>query len=282
MSFHDTKRQTGRRFRWAALVVPLVLVLIMVSTRFLTHPVAFDLFSSPASKSWSQVLAQSGDWRLHRRHPSQQDNPFSPLPSAAFDILAPTPTSPQLIPTAPFAPPTLPTPFPQPYDSQLTLNFSSVSCLRFFTNMTESEAFRKCRPFSLLSQTSATFINVRRSVSIFTHVLVLFLNLFPKAQTNLTLMNALVWGTCNTSLGINQCDANMSWFASTLETVCGEDLKEGNSLAGDTLTGKSLFVIFPSIRALNVKNYICHFDFSHPTISPGPTGFSVKCIPAHV
>lgn len=244
MSFHDTKQQTGRRFRWAALVVPLVLVFIVVSTRFTTHPVAFDFFSSPASKSWSQVRAQSGDWRLHRRHSSQQDNHFSPLPSAAFDILAPTPTSPQLIPTAPFAPPTLPTPFPQPYDSQLTLNFSSVSCLRFFTNMTESDAFRKCRPFSLLSQTSATFINVRRSVS--THYLILFLNLLLKAQTNLTLMNTLVWGTCNTNLGINQCDANMGWFASTLKTVCDEDLKEGNSLAGDTLTGKSLFVIFPS------------------------------------
>lgn len=161
MLSHDNKQRTGCRFRWAALVVPLVLVLITASTRFITHPVAFDLFFSPASESWSHALAQTSDWRLHKRHPSQQDNPSSPLPSATFNILTPTVTNPQSIPTAPFTPPVLPTPFPQPYDSQLTLNFSSATCLRFFTNMTQSDAFRKCRPFSLLSQTSATFINVR-------------------------------------------------------------------------------------------------------------------------
>jgi len=73
-----------------------------------------------------------------------------------------------------------------------------------------------------------------------------FLNLPLKAQTNLTLMNTLVWGTCNTNLGINQCNANMGWFSSALETACNEDLKNGISLAGDTLTGKSFFVIFLS------------------------------------
>lgn len=241
MLSHDNKQRTGCRFRWAALVVPLVLVLITASTRFITHPVAFDLFFSPASESWSHALAQTSDWRLHKRHPSQQDNPSSPLPSATFNILTPTVTNPQSIPTAPFTPPVLPTPFPQPYDSQLTLNFSSATCLRFFTNMTQSDAFRKCRPFSLLSQTSATFIN---------------------AQTNLTLMNTLVWGTCNTNLGINQCNANMGWFSSALETACNEDLKNGISLAGDTLTALNAYQLMYSAACTQnpQSNTYCYID----------------------
>lgn len=163
MSSHDQKRQTGRRFKWAVLIVPAVLVLITASTHYLAHPGIFDIFSSP-STDFSRVFTSDNHWRLHKRHPFPQPD-SSPSPSLAVSGPAasspPSPTiSTQPIPTLPGPPPTLPTPFPQPYDPQLTLNFSSVSCLSFFTNMTQSTAFRTCRPFSLLSGTSATFINV--------------------------------------------------------------------------------------------------------------------------
>ncbi|KAF9450318.1 hypothetical protein P691DRAFT_810633 [Macrolepiota fuliginosa MF-IS2] len=171
MPSHDRKRQTGRRFKWAVLIVPLVLILITASTQYLTHPAAFDAFSPTSPKEWSRLLAQTKDWRLHRRHPTPQTNAFdseatsssADSSSTAVPILSPTPSVavvPQPTPTKPSAPPTLPTPFPQPFDPQLTLNFSSVSCLGFFTNMTQSAAFRPCRPFSLLSQSSADFITV--------------------------------------------------------------------------------------------------------------------------
>ena len=69
-----------------------------------------------------------------------------------------TPTQP--VPTIPATPPVLPTPFPQPLDQTLNQNYSTVSCQNFFTNMTQSPAFRSCRAFSLLSQSSNAFIQV--------------------------------------------------------------------------------------------------------------------------
>lgn len=65
-----------------------------------------------------------------------------------------------------------------------------------------------------------------------------FLTHRHKAQSNLTLMNTLVWGTCNTNPGINQCIANMGWFAETLKTACADDLRDRNTLAVDTLMGE--------------------------------------------
>jgi hypothetical protein len=177
MSSYDRKRRTGRQFRWAVLLVPLALIIITLSTRYLTHPAAFDILDSSSSDEWSQLLENGKAWRLHKRHPSPGDDDINnnnvPLSSAsaiivsasvvpsssATPILSPSPTAPQAIPTVPSAPPTLPTPFPQAYDQQLTYNFSSSSCLTFFSNMTDSSAFRQCRPFTLLAQTSSAFID---------------------------------------------------------------------------------------------------------------------------
>ncbi|KAJ3573752.1 hypothetical protein NP233_g2229 [Leucocoprinus birnbaumii] len=252
MSSYDQKRLTGCRFRWSVVIVPLVLVLITISTRYLTHPAAFDVFSSPVSKEWSQLLSQSSDWRLHKRHPHPDpDNPSNPPSSSSLavsissssPVLSPsqTSTAQRLAPTVPSSPPVLPTPFPQPFDSQLTLNFSSVSCLQFFTNMTNSDAFRKCRPFSLLSGTSATFIN---------------------AQSNLTLMNTLIWGTCNTNLGINQCNANMGWFSSSLQSACDEDLRDENSLAVETLMALNVYQLMYNVACTvdPQANTYCYID----------------------
>ncbi|KXN89351.1 hypothetical protein AN958_05849 [Leucoagaricus sp. SymC.cos] len=252
MPSYDQKRQTGRQFRWALVIVPLVLILITASTQYLTHPAAFDVFSTSSPREWSQLLAQSKDWRLHRRHPSPEpDNGNSTPPptltvaSTSNNAPAPSPSqatvAPQSVPAIPSAPPTLPTPFPQPYDPQLTLNFSSVSCLSFFTNMTQSTAFRPCRPFSLLSQSSAGFID---------------------AQTNLTLMNTLIWGTCNTNLGINQCIANMGWFASTLKTACEDDLKDQNSLAVNTLIALNAYKLMYDVACSSdpTSNTYCYIN----------------------
>jgi hypothetical protein len=66
----------------------------------------------------------------------------------------------QALPTIPSSPPPLPSTFPQAFDSIITQNFTSPSCLNFFNNMTSSNDFRQCRPFSFLYSTSSTFINV--------------------------------------------------------------------------------------------------------------------------
>jgi len=82
--------------------------------------------------------------------------------------------------------------------------------------------FRPCRPFSFLYSTSATFIN---------------------AQTNLTLMNSLIWGTCNTPLSNPQCRSNMASFASQLQSDCSQELGNQNLLVVNSLIALQAFQV---------------------------------------
>ncbi|KAL1710225.1 hypothetical protein EV121DRAFT_251988 [Schizophyllum commune] len=225
------KRRIGRRMRWAALVVPCVLILITASTRYVTHPAAFDVLADASHSTWSDLA----HWTPHKRHPQEEVasdsssvasvttasiTDIASLTQAALAVesnsasASPTPSTTTGAPTVP-SDPVLPTPFPQPFDSDLTQNYSSVSCFNFFNNMTNTEPFRRCRAFSLLWQSSSAFIG---------------------AQSNVTLMNTLVWGTCNTPVDADACSANMAWFAGELQTACAADLKDGNTRVTETLT----------------------------------------------
>ena len=51
-------------------------------------------------------------------------------------------------------------------------------------------------------------------------------------------MNTDVWGTCNTDISQVQCDANMSWFASSLQSSCQTDLADQVATAVATLDGE--------------------------------------------
>ena len=166
---HAEKKRIGRRIRWAVLLAPLVFVLVGLSTRYLTHPAALDLLSSHETNSgWAAI----SDWSPHKRH-------AAPEPAATtIDESTPSGTSLSIAATAsssasatsaaagsgsttvPTSKPVLPTPFPQPFDSTLSSNYSTVGCQDFMTNMTQTPAFRQCRPFSLLVQDSNAFITV--------------------------------------------------------------------------------------------------------------------------
>lgn len=180
MSPKTLKRRIGRRTRWTVMLVPMALMLITASTRYLTHPAAFDMFSEPASLTWEGLSDRASNWTPHKRHPlaeaalagvastagSQSASAASLTGSGAASSAAPAstseiPISAQTVPTIPSSPPVLPTPFPQPFDSSLSQNFSSLSCFNFFSNMTNTVAFRSCRPFSLLLQASEAFLDVR-------------------------------------------------------------------------------------------------------------------------
>ncbi|KAF8644928.1 hypothetical protein AX16_008210 [Volvariella volvacea WC 439] len=205
------KRRVGYRTTCLVLLLPLVLVIITFTTRHFQHPAVLDLFSE--APRWDMVTPA-----IHKRHPQNDDN------DSSSSATTPTPTIPassQPLPTVP-TDPTIPTPFPQPFDSSLTQNFSSLSCFNFFQNMTSSRPFRTCRPFSLLLQSSNAFLN---------------------AQTNLTLLNNLVWGTCHTNPGMDECTANMGWFANNLQTACSTDLRDRNALAVETLIGLNAFQV---------------------------------------
>lgn len=208
----EVKRNIGRRMRWAVLVVPLVLILIALSTRYITHLPVMDILSDP-TMSWSQMEDNLSDWHLHKRHPAEAD--AQPTGLIANPGSSTTTDKPQSLPTVPSTPPDVPRPFPQAFDSDIGQNFSSGSCQNFFVNMTNTSPFRSCRPFSLLADTSAEFIN---------------------AQTNLTLMNTLIWGTCNTSTPADECKVNMDWFAAQMKVECRQELSQRNDRVLSALT----------------------------------------------
>ncbi|KAH6896281.1 hypothetical protein BKA70DRAFT_1231758 [Coprinopsis sp. MPI-PUGE-AT-0042] len=206
---HEEKKATGRRFRFMVLLVPVVLIAITLTARLLTAEHSSYDFSSLSDSLWQHSLS-GGELRLqhsslHKRNPDPQAPDIAIDSSAASSGTSGRPTGTasnpsassqanQVTPTVPDTPPVLPTPFVQPFDGSLPQNFSSPTCLNFFTNMTNSRPFRSCRPFSLLLQTSDEFIS---------------------AQQNLTFLNDLVWGTCNTNTDQNECIGNMQVVSPT-------------------------------------------------------------------
>lgn len=108
---------------------------------------------------------------------------------------------------------------PQPWDSSLSFNFTTNSCLSFFTVQLANTTFRACRPFGMLLQSSSAFF---------------------QAETNLTELTAVLGGTCDTPQSMDQCNDIMSWMASMIVQpgVCGADIAQGNSMALAALNGK--------------------------------------------
>ncbi|KAF8068795.1 hypothetical protein FPV67DRAFT_1356278, partial [Lyophyllum atratum] len=243
----EEKRRIGRRTRWTVMLVPLVLVLITASTRYLMHPTAFDIFAdAPGAGSWNKLASQALNWTPHKRHrdlePRQNLASITSVStSATSSIASPTATVNAPVPTIPSSPPVLPVPFLQPFDADLTQNYSSASCFNFFSNMTNAATFRSCRPLSLLLDSSSAFID---------------------AQTNLTLLNSVVWGTCNTNTAREQCVANMGWFAETLKTACAQDLTDRNAMAVSTLTDLQAYSVMRDAGCLTdpTTNTYCYLN----------------------
>jgi len=259
----EAKKRTARRYRWSILIVPAILILITASTRLISHPTAFDALSGTVeSESWEAWLSTATTWQPHKRHPNPDPDPADasgstlsvafPSPTASSSSGAAAPSSSlaapgsQALPTIPSTPPPLPTPFPQPFDSTLTSNFSTVGCQTFFLNMTQSEAFRECRPFSLLQSSSSAFI---------------------ESQNNLTALNAILWGTCNTDPSINECMANLDWFSSNMRTTCSTDIDAQNAMVLRALTGLDTYALLRNAACLPdpKTNSYCYVEAVHST-----------------
>jgi len=257
----NTKRRTGRRFLWAVTLVPLILITFtMCAAGFSASLVQkSSLASSPLS--WNGFVSDRSKWR---REPRPQATVPLISPSISSTSSAPTsatsspaPAASQVLPTIPSSPPPIPTPFPQAFDGILTQNFSNPSCLNFFTNMTASMDFRECRPFSLLFSTSSAFMN---------------------AQNNLTLLNSLVWGTCNTTLPYNQCQNNMASFASSLQTTCAQELVNQNLLVVNSLIALRAFQVMHDSACLAdpTTNAYCFLSAVQNT---NPSNFFIYSLP---
>ncbi|KAI0370547.1 hypothetical protein BV20DRAFT_1035778 [Pilatotrama ljubarskyi] len=256
------KKRIARRTKWAVFLVPLVLALIGLSTRYLTHPAAFDALR-PRS-SWRNVADSVTDWRPHKRHAAPDPAPADTAQATTIGSAKPTGSSLSLAssaseaaPTAvdtskttvPSAPPVLPTPFPQPFDQSLSTNFTTVACQAFFTNMTQTAPFRECRPFSLLVSDSSAFITSQRNVS---------------------LLNNIIWGTCNTDLNADECTSNMAWFADNIKTQCKQDIAANNPIVQDAVAGLEAYTIMRTVGCqINPQtNTYCYIDAAqsaHPS-----------------
>lgn len=239
---YQSKQKYTLTLRWTILLVPVTLIAIGLSTQFFIHPAPFDAFSPTSIHGWTSWTKSLTDWSLHERHKPTKDllqlAVVSNTNASPFIRRSTPSTTP--VPTIPINP-TLPTPFPQPYDTTLSSNFSTTSCYNFFLNMTQTDALRSCRPFSLLLTHSQAFIQV---------------------QNDINATNAVVWGMCNTALSPNQCDLNMAWFASSLRSSCATDLSDQNLFAVSALTGLQAFNLMRQAACSvdPVANVYCYIE----------------------
>ncbi|KAF9225982.1 hypothetical protein BS17DRAFT_730199 [Gyrodon lividus] len=231
----QSKHKLHRSLRCTVVLVPLVLILIAGTTRFLTHPAVFDLLVPAADHEWTAWTERMADWSAHERHAT----PNSLLLKKSSSISYVRRGTPTVAPTVPVTP-VLPTPFPQPFDTTLSTNFSTNSCYNFFLNMTQSDPFRSCRPFSLLITKS---------------------NAFQEAQKDIDVMNTDVWGTCNTNVPQDQCDANMASLASSLQSSCRTDLADRVGMAVDTLTALQAYDLMRDAACqVDTTNSYCYVE----------------------
>ncbi|KAF5314633.1 hypothetical protein D9611_007144 [Ephemerocybe angulata] len=170
----------------------------------------------------------------------------------------PTSNTDVTIPPVPSVAPVLPTPFPQPFnDGLITKNFSSVSCMNFFTDMAAAKPFRSCRPFSMLLNSSDDFV---------------------AAQNNLTLLNTLIWGTCNTATPEAECVGNMASYAGNLQVQCAQDLRDGNAMAVGALTSLTSYALMRTSACLTDPS-TSTYCFLTAAASPNPTNLYYYNLP---
>jgi hypothetical protein len=178
LTVQDRKRQIAWRTGLTVIILPLLLALVTFLTRFSSRCLLSTLAGlSPETRiNFPIGTARAGHPAnaLYRRQTGtttvQSGEP--PSTTSAAGVVFPSQTStssppPLSVPTIPSSPPVLPTPFPQPFETTLSLNFTTNSCETFFLNMTQSLPFRQCRPFSFLSQTSSSFLQVSALVVFF-------------------------------------------------------------------------------------------------------------------
>ncbi|KAF8830778.1 uncharacterized protein C8R40DRAFT_1171780 [Lentinula edodes] len=281
-SSSEAKRRIGRRIKWTAIAIPAVLILVTLANHCFSELLGMvwwvndETLEAHDGQNW--LIPDTPNVIMDVLHPSHihHNHVFQPLDNrrkedtmnegifrrqestdisvsvatgtaTASELVTPTstavsstsgsattttsiPATSQTLPTIPDSAPVLPTPFPQPWDSSITQNFSTQSCYNFFLNMTNSDDFRSCRPFGLLQNTSDDFADL---------------------QSNLTALNAVVWGTCNPTIGVDQCTTNMATFAASLQSACAQDLQDSNLYAVSTLQALNAYSLTQSAGCLN-------------------------------
>ncbi|CED82304.1 hypothetical protein [Phaffia rhodozyma] len=122
----------------------------------------------------------------------------------------------------------VPDPFPQPFDLSLSPNLS-MSCLDSFASFLTSSTFQACRPFSLLS-TSSAFNQLIRS--------------------DLDSTTAVVRSTLDESIDGNECESYLNDVGKNLRKGCQSDLDKGNAIVNQALIGLGAYQMMRNASAL--------------------------------
>ena len=160
------KQRTGRRLRMAALFFPLVLVGLTLATHMCSYtPKPSPVMPPPVlPKAARHFVPTSRAPEIWRRQATTNTSGVNTATTTGRPGSQPTviPPSEQPLPNIPLDsnPPTLPLPFLQAFDGVLPSGFVTQTCITYVNEMISSTDFRRCRPFSFLTQTSSQFQNV--------------------------------------------------------------------------------------------------------------------------
>ncbi|KAF8489761.1 hypothetical protein JB92DRAFT_1357671 [Gautieria morchelliformis] len=225
----DVKKRSGRRILFLVALLPAAFIL-SAALRHLIRLPAPVVLDEPNLFDKRQLIT------------TDAATPTSSLPQSSSSSLSQStaPSSTTSLPTIP-NPAILPTPFPQPFDASLSDNFTTIGCQAFFSNFTQDTSFRQCRSFSFLLNSSAAFLG---------------------AQRNLTLINAIIWGTCNTPPTAQSCDATMASYLSQLNSVCKSDLNAENPVVLQAQIGFQSYTAMRTAACLTdpTNNAFCYID----------------------
>ncbi|CAE6469906.1 unnamed protein product [Rhizoctonia solani] len=218
----------------------------------------------PAPNSAAHWVKRVSGLKHHIPRQLSTDPADKPLSTPTTTTSAPDTTAPQQLgagisssvaPAIPNPAWPVPTPFPQPFDSSLSFNFSASTCKDFFSSFTTNITFRACRPFSLLLGTSTTFFNI---------------------QSNLTELTAVMGGTCDTTRTTDDCRTTMSWLASEIvkPEVCATDITNQNGVVLEALNGFKTYDLMRQAGCLvNQRSNAYCFVESVASSSPVDTYF---------
>ncbi|KAE8411780.1 hypothetical protein BDV36DRAFT_76242 [Aspergillus pseudocaelatus] len=147
---------------------------------------------------------------------------------------------------------------PTPFDTNLSTNFTSDSCPKFFKKFLSDSKFVNCYAVSMLLRDSSSFFQTLKSAPATSHLLDL---------------------SC--AADVDQCSSLMSDLASriTKSDACGKDYELGNPVVTDAYT--DMIIYEPMYRASCLKNPgtgdYCFVDAA--TNSSNPSDYDVYFIP---
>jgi len=101
---------------------------------------------------------------------------------------------------------------------------------------------------------------------------------FNQAQSNITLLTDIIWGTCNTVESEVDCQTKMNNLTSTLQVQCQTEVSQNNALVQQALTG---FEMYTAMRdaACQVDSNTNAYCLAEAVANPSPADLYFYLLP---